>query len=64
MLGAVALTVVLQLATIYVPFLQPVFKTQALSVLELGAALAASTVVFWAVEAEKLIKRSRDARAE
>jgi Ca2+-transporting ATPase len=63
MVGAVALTVVLQLATIYVPFLQPVFKTEALSVLELGAALAASTVVFWAVEAEKLIKRRRDASA-
>jgi Ca2+-transporting ATPase len=63
MLGAVALTVVLQFATIYVPFLQPVFKTEALSALELSAALAASTVVFWAVEAEKLIKRRQDARA-
>ncbi len=63
LVGAVALTVVLQLATIYVPFLQPVFKTQALSPGELAAALAASTVVFWAVELEKLIKRGRDARA-
>jgi Ca2+-transporting ATPase len=59
--GAVALTVALQLATIYVPFLQPVFKTQALSLGELTVAMLASTVVFWAVEIEKWTKRRRDA---
>ncbi len=37
----------------YVPFLQEVFKTQALSPLELTIALALSTVVFWGVELEK-----------
>lgn len=58
--GAVALTVVLQLAIIYVPFLQPVFRTQALSSSELIVAVAASTVVFWAVEVEKLVKRHSD----
>ncbi|MDI6900684.1 MAG: cation-translocating P-type ATPase [Anaerosomatales bacterium] len=60
MLGAVALTIGAQLATIYVPFLQPVFKTEALSLPELGAALAMSTVVFWAVELEKVNKRRLD----
>ncbi len=64
MLGAVALTVVLQLATIYVPFLQPVFKTKALTPVELAAALAMSTVVFWAVEIEKWRKRTLDRRAD
>jgi len=60
MLGAVALTIGAQLATIYVPFLQPVFKTEALSLPELAAALAMSTVVFWAVELEKVNKRRLD----
>ncbi|MBN2847129.1 MAG: cation-translocating P-type ATPase, partial [Coriobacteriia bacterium] len=64
LLGAVVLTFALQMATIYVPFLQPVFKTEALSLVDLGIALATSTVVFWAVELEKTVKRRRDARAE
>jgi Ca2+-transporting ATPase len=64
LLGAVALTFALQMATIYVPFLQPVFKTEALSLVDLGVALAISTVVFWAVEVEKTFKRRRDALAE
>jgi Ca2+-transporting ATPase len=64
LLGAVVLTFALQMATIYVPFLQPVFKTEALSLADLGIALATSTVVFWAVEIEKTFKRRRDARAE
>ena len=64
LLGAVALTFALQMATIYVPFLQPVFKTEALSLPDLLLALAISTVVFWAVEIEKVFKRRRDALAE
>jgi len=64
MLGAVALTFALQMATIYVPFMQKVFKTEALSLRDLLIALALSSVVFWAVEIEKFIKRRKDARAE
>jgi Ca2+-transporting ATPase len=59
MTGAVLLTLVLQLATIYVPFLRPVFKTEALSAGELAICLAASSVVFWAVELEKVWKRRK-----
>jgi Ca2+-transporting ATPase len=55
--AAFALTFALQMATIYVPFLNPVFKTQPLTLTELGLALAMSTVVFIAVEIEKLVKR-------
>ena len=57
LLGAVLLTFVLQLAVIYVPFLQNLFKTNALSAGELLLSLVLSTVVFWAVELEKWLVR-------
>ncbi|MDZ4179556.1 MAG: cation-translocating P-type ATPase [Coriobacteriia bacterium] len=60
--GAVLLTVVLQLATIYVPFLQPVFRTEALTAAELAFVIVASSVVFIAVEIEKWYKRRCDER--
>jgi Ca2+-transporting ATPase len=59
LLGAVVLTFALQMATIYVPLLNPIFKTQPLTLRELLCTLALSTVVFFAVEAEKLLKRMR-----
>lgn len=46
-------TLALQLATIYVPFLHPVFKTDTLTALELLVCLGASSIVFFAVELEK-----------
>ena len=60
LLGAVALTVLLQLATIYVPWLQPVFRTQALSAGELALCFALAAVVFVAVEIEKAWRRRAD----
>jgi P-type Ca2+ transporter type 2C len=61
LLGAVLLTFVLQLSVIYVPFLQELFKTSALSMGELLLSLVLSTVVFWGVELEKwLIRRGGD----
>ncbi|MEK7485679.1 MAG: cation transporting ATPase C-terminal domain-containing protein, partial [Planctomycetota bacterium] len=53
LLGAISLTFFLQLSTIYVPFLHPVFKTEALSLKELFFSLLLSSVVFIAVEVEK-----------
>ena len=58
LLGAVALTFLLQMATLYVPFLQPVFRTEALSPLEFGVCIAASSVVFVGVEIEKWLART------
>ncbi len=57
LLFAVLLTFVLQMATIYIPVLNPIFKTEALSFEELGLCLALSSVVFFAVEIEKLLVR-------
>ncbi|MGA7950086.1 MAG: cation-translocating P-type ATPase C-terminal domain-containing protein, partial [Thiobacillaceae bacterium] len=57
MVGAVLLTFVLQLAVLYMPLLQPIFKTAPLSLAELGLCLALSSVVFVAVEIEKALVR-------
>ena len=62
LLGAVVLTLALQLAAIYVPALQAVFKTQPLGPAELTLAVAAAGVVFVAVEIEKWTIRRRDHR--
>jgi Ca2+-transporting ATPase len=53
----VLLTIGLQLATIYVPALNAVFRTEPLDWDELAICLAASSVVFFAVEIEKWLAR-------
>jgi Ca2+-transporting ATPase len=63
LLGAVLLTFALQMATIYVPFLNPIFKTQPLSLPELALCLAAAAVVWVVVEIEKAWRRSRGGSA-
>ena len=60
-MGAVLLTFVLQLAVVYVPFLQGVFKTVALPPGDLTISLLLSTVVFWWVELKKWPLRRRAA---
>jgi Ca2+-transporting ATPase len=57
LLGAVALTIVLQMATLYLPAFNAVFKTQPLTPAELALSLGLSSVVFVAVEIEKAVKR-------
>jgi Ca2+-transporting ATPase len=57
LVGAVLLTLGLQMAVIYIPFMQDIFSTQALTLNELLLCLGLSTIVFWAVEIEKWVKR-------
>jgi Ca2+-transporting ATPase len=60
LLGAVVFTFALQMATIYVPFMNAALNTDPLTLAELAFSLALSTVVFFAVEAEKwLVRRGR-----
>ncbi|UCH47802.1 MAG: cation transporting ATPase C-terminal domain-containing protein, partial [Betaproteobacteria bacterium] len=59
LLTAVVLTIVLQMATIYVPQLNPIFRTTPLPPFELAVCLVASSIVFVAVEIHKwTIRRS------
>ncbi len=57
LLGAVVLTFAMQMATIYIPALNPIFKTEPLTMNELALTLLLSSAVFIAVEIEKLWKR-------
>jgi P-type Ca2+ transporter type 2C len=58
MVLAILITFLLQMATIYVPVLNPIFKTEPLDAGELAVCLAISGVVLLAVELEKLLVRS------
>jgi P-type Ca2+ transporter type 2C len=64
LLGAVALTFVLQLFAIYTPFLQEFLETEALPLADLAIAVALSTIIFWAVEVEKWLARRRTSRQD
>jgi Ca2+-transporting ATPase len=53
LIAAVALTFVLQMLVIYWTPLQVLFKTTSLTMGELLACIALSTIVFWAAELQK-----------
>ena len=59
LLGAVALTILLQLAVIYLPPLNPLFGTAALSAGELAACFGLAALVFFAGEIDKFLARRR-----
>ena len=59
MVGSVLLTFVLQLAVIYVPFLNRAFSTTPLSLRDLLTSLGFSVIVFFAVELFKWIRQRR-----
>ncbi|MFN8418294.1 MAG: cation-translocating P-type ATPase C-terminal domain-containing protein [Anaerolineae bacterium] len=57
LIGAVVVTVVIQLLAAYLPFFNELFGTNPLTLEQLLICLVLSTVVFWAVEIEKLLIR-------
>jgi P-type Ca2+ transporter type 2C len=58
----VVVTFFLQMAIIYLPFFNEIFKTQPLTGKELIFCVGISFVIFIAVEIEKLIKRNKASR--
>jgi P-type Ca2+ transporter type 2C len=57
LLGALVLTVALQLTAVYLPFLQRILRTTALPARDLLVAFAAAAVVLLSVEAWKWVFR-------
>jgi Ca2+-transporting ATPase len=57
LLASIVLTFLLQLGVIYLPFANEVFKTQPLTMNELLSCIGVSSIFFFAVEAEKWIKK-------
>jgi Ca2+-transporting ATPase len=62
LLGAVLVSFLLQMAVVYLPPLNSVFRTEPLSLGELALALVSSSLIFFAVETEKAWRRARSAR--
>ena len=63
LLVAVVLTFALQMAILYLPALQRIFHTAALTPVELVVCLGLSSVVFVAIEIEKWFLRRRAVRS-
>jgi Ca2+-transporting ATPase len=60
LLGAVVLTLALQVAVIYLPVANDIFKTQPLSFVELVSCVGLSAIVLVAVEIEKRLKKPQN----
>jgi Ca2+-transporting ATPase len=58
----IVFTIILQFATIYVPFFNSIFKTEPLSLKEILVVLGVSLIVFFTVELHKLFLRLREKR--
>ncbi len=57
LIGSVFLSLLLQFGVTYIPFLQSIFKTEALTLNEFLVVIAASSIVFFATEIEKAVVR-------
>jgi Ca2+-transporting ATPase len=62
LIGAIALTTILQIAIIYIPYLNKIFNTAPLSLTELGLCILVSAITFHAVELDKYIKIKKGKR--
>jgi len=56
--GAVALSALLQVAVVYLPFLNKAFGTESLTAGQWGVTIVAASIVLWVSEVRKLVARS------
>ncbi len=56
LLFCILFTIAAQLALVYLPFMQEIFKTKPLTLVEVGICFIAPVIVFVAVEVEKIIR--------
>ena len=59
LIAAVTIALLLQFLVTYVPLLQPIFKTESLTLYEFLLVGASSSLIFFAVEIEKIFSRKR-----
>lgn len=64
LLGAVLLTILLQLLITYIPFLQSIFKMQSLNMMEFIIVGIASSLMLFTVEIEKGIFKKRRRKSQ
>ncbi|MGB9836974.1 MAG: cation transporting ATPase C-terminal domain-containing protein, partial [Candidatus Saccharicenans sp.] len=57
LLGAITLSLLLQLSVVYLPFLQKIFKTQNLTVFDWLLVFALSSLSLWMMEIIKLLNK-------
>ncbi len=62
LIGMIALVILLQLAVVYLPALNTFFKTQPLGQVEMAIVVVLSSLVFFAIEVEKWVKRRQGLR--
>ncbi len=59
LIGAVFLTIFLQIIVVYVPFFREVFRTTQLSAADLAVSFIVGSLALWAVELEKLLMKRK-----
>jgi Ca2+-transporting ATPase len=64
LIAAISISFALQIAILYMPFTQKIFKVEALRALDLAVVIVVSTLPLWVMELVKLVNRRRPASAE
>ena len=58
LIGSILITLVMQLAVVYIPFLQPIFETEALTASQFGVTILASIIMYIFVRLERRINHA------
>ena len=58
LIGSILITLAMQLAVVYIPFLHPIFETEPLTALQLGITILASAIMYIFVRVERRINHA------